>query len=496
MDDEIKTKYMKALRNELIYRLGLLGIGSAARKLPGSENNNGRCHDDNPYIIDTVFIGGGTPSVLSGAENALLADILSEQGRNGVPADKSADTSSGTSVPPSPQGEGFLEKAGYFAQGESTEITIEANPGTLTREKLEGYRRMGINRLSMGVQSFDDEILKKLGRIHNAEMVYNNFSLARECGFNNINLDLMFGLPGQSMETWEKTLNEAINLGAEHISFYSLQLEENTPFFKDFEAGSLELPSDELDREMYHRAIAILKEAGYHHYEISNAAKISANTIKNCDLQNIYYCKHNYKYWSMEEYLGVGLGASSFLGGARFKNTDDLAEYIGIWGNIIDATDDSKCVDIRNISDSGCAIRFSGAQENKGRVQNNNAEEPDSTMELMKKGTVEWHDNKFHDFVSEFVFTGLRKTEGIDLNEFEERYGVGFFEYFESQKAYVDFCIRQGYMDTSSGTDVPPSPRGEGFLTGDHPDSLLAGGRLRLTEKGIDISNSIMAEFV
>lgn len=407
MDDEIKTKYMKALRNELIYRLGLLGIGSAVRK------------------IDTVFIGGGTPSVLSGAENALLADILSEQGRNGVPADKSADTSSGT------------------------EVTIEANPGTLIREKLEGYRRMGINRLSMGVQSFDDEILKKLGRIHNAEMVYNNFSLARECGFNNINLDLMFGLPGQSMETWENTLNEAIKLSPEHISFYSLQLEENTPFFKDFEAGRLELPSDETDREMYHRAIAILKAAGYHHYEISNAAKIKDDSI-----QKIYYCKHNYKYWSMEEYLGAGLGASSFLGGARFKNTDDLAEYIEIWGNAEYAENLNRRDDTGKTDTAATPVIDEAESDNP-----------------MKKGTTEWHDNKLHDFVSEFVFTGLRKTEGIDLNEFEERYGVGFFEYFESQQAYVDFCIKEGFMETEDA-------------------------HLRLTEKGIDISNSIMAEFV
>lgn len=423
-EEDVKSKYMAALRNELRYRLGLLGLGDGSNR-DGYDDGNNRsggvddgdgsnrtgAMDAGSYSVDTVFVGGGTPSCIENAEDlASILGILNE-----LPAD------------------GVHE--------EDLEVTIEANPGTLTYEKLLAYRKMGINRLSMGVQSFDDELLKKLGRIHTAEMVYNNFSLARECGFDNINLDLMFGLPGQSMERWENTLNEAINLGAEHISFYSLQLEENTPFFKDFEAGQLELPSDELDREMYHRAIAILKEAGYYHYEISNASHKG------------YYCKHNYKYWSMEEYLGVGLGASSFLGGARFRNTDDLAEYIEIWANI----------------DIFSALAYD--------------------VNLMKKGTVEWHDNKFHDFVSEFVFTGLRKTEGIDLNEFEERYGVGFFEYFESQKAYVDFCIQQGYMDTSSGsgTDMPPSPRGEGFPMGE---------RLRLTEKGIDISNSIMAEFV
>ena len=422
-EDNLKKKYMAAMRNELRYRLGLLGVGTGGCLAEGGTGG---------YAVDTVFIGGGTPSTVEPQEIGEVLELV--------------DTSS--------------------------EVTLEANPGTLTREKLLAYRKMGINRLSMGVQSFDDELLQKLGRIHNAEMVYNNFSLARECGFNNINLDLMFGLPGQSLEAWENTLNTAIKLSPEHISFYSLQLEENTPFFKDFEAGKLELPSDELDREMYHRAIAILKAAGYHHYEISNAARISEETLKNSDicvneaineisLQNTFFCKHNYKYWSMDEYLGVGLGAASFLGGARFKNTDDINEYIEIWRNpeslevLFGKNDDGRISEAS--TEAGSATdSFSGETFNEN---------------LMKKGTVDWHDNKLHDFVSEFVFTGLRKTEGIDLNEFENRFGVPFFEYYESQQAYVDFCIREGYMDTEDA-------------------------RLRLTEKGIDISNSIMAEFV
>ena len=399
-EDNLKKKYMAALRNELRYRLGLLGVGAGGCLAEGGTGG---------YAVDTVFIGGGTPSTVEPQEIGEVLEVV--------------DTSS--------------------------EVSLEANPGTLTREKLLAYRKMGINRLSMGVQSFDDELLQKLGRIHNAEMVYNNFSLARECGFNNINLDLMFGLPGQSLEAWENTLNTAIKLSPEHISFYSLQLEENTPFFKDFQAGKLELPSDELDREMYHRAIAILKAAGYHHYEISNASH------KDC------YCKHNYKYWSMDEYLGVGLGAASFLGGARFKNTDDINKYVEIWRNpevleVLFGKNDDGGISEASTEAGSATDSFSGETFNEN---------------LMKKGTVDWHDNKLHDFVSEFVFTGLRKTEGIDLNEFENRFGVPFFEYYESQQAYVDFCIKEGYMVTE-------------------------GPRLRLTEKGIDISNSIMAEFV
>jgi oxygen-independent coproporphyrinogen-3 oxidase len=392
-DDEVKNEYMEALGNELKYRLELVGASS----LKGEAENDG-------YEIDTVFIGGGTPSV--------------------------ANLGTGTKF-------AFSEIWGQVLMPLLTkdcEITIEANPGTLTREKLENYRKMGINRLSMGVQSFDDEMLKKLGRIHNVKQVYENFELARECGFENINLDLMFALPGQTLENWEKSLNEAIKLNTEHISFYSLQLEENTPFFKAFQEGKLRLASDELDRSMYHRAVKLLKEAGYKHYEISNAAAPS-----NDALHNYRICKHNYKYWSMDEYIGVGLGASSFYGGARFMNIADLREYINLWSE----------------------------------PQNVPVAEGLADGEAMKKGTAEWHDNKLHDFASEFVFTGLRKTAGIDLAEFEARYGVGFFEYFEGQEPYVRFCISQGLMAESED-----------------------GRYLRLTEKGIDTSNSIMVEFV
>ncbi len=294
------------------------------------------------YEVDTVFIGGGTPSILpEGAVSAVMDSLR-----------------------------------GAFNIQEDAEITIESNPKTLTGEKLLEYRRCGINRLSIGLQSFDDRCLAALGRIHTAADFVDNFRLARECGFDNINIDLMFAIPGHTMAVWEDTLRRTVALSPEHVSFYSLQIEEGTPFYDMFLAGEIEQIPDETDRKMYHRAIDMLRQGGYEHYEISNAAKPG------------YRCRHNLKYWSMEEYLGIGSAASSFVDGVRF------------------------------------------------------AEAP----------LMEFHENSLADMAGEFVFTGLRKTCGIRFDDFKALTGREFWDVFAGRRGELaEFFAAGQLVETADG---------------------------------------------
>ena len=234
------------------------------------------------FDVDTIFIGGGTPSTLPSRE---IQDILNA----------CRDS---------------------FTVLSGAEITIETNPGTLAVEKLNAYRDAGINRLSMGVQSLNNELLTTMGRIHTAEVFLNNYQEAKTAGFNNINLDFMFAVPGQTAEIWADTLARAIALKPEHISFYGLQIEDDTPFYTLFAEGKLTQIDDETDRKMYRDAVSALNENGYRRYEISNAAKPG------------FACLHNLKYWSLDEYLGLGLGAHSYLNGWRFSNVTDFSSYI------------------------------------------------------------------------------------------------------------------------------------------------------------------------
>ena len=230
--------------------------------------------------VTTVFFGGGTPSILSGTQMTRVIEKLKE----------------------------------VFQIEESAEISMEANPGTVTKEKLTAYKNAGINRISFGLQSANNEDLKVLGRIHTYEEFLESFRLARECGFNNINVDLISAIPNQNMESWEKSLKKIICLNPEHISAYSLIIEEGTPFFEMYGEDSereKELPDEEEERAIYHRTEELLNEAGYHRYEISNYAKEGKE------------CQHNLGYWERKNYLGIGLGASSLMNNVIFKNTED-----------------------------------------------------------------------------------------------------------------------------------------------------------------------------
>ena len=236
--------------------------------------------------VISVFFGGGTPSAV---DAGMLARVMEK-----------------------------LRSKYVFS--EDAEITLEANPGTLDAEKLKCYRKSGFNRISIGCQSVHDEELKRLGRIHTFAEFQESFALARDAGFANINVDLMSGLPEQSEEKWEESLRTIAELSPEHISAYSLIVEPGTPFAEQ----KLDLPDEDTEREMYARTAEILAEYGFFQYEISNYAKPG------------YECRHNIVYWTMDEYIGLGIGAASFFNGRRYSNTLDMKQYIRTMEDVFD----------------------------------------------------------------------------------------------------------------------------------------------------------------
>ncbi len=233
--------------------------------------------------VETVFFGGGTPTLMTGAQIGRMLDTLRS----------------------------------CFALAADAEITMEGNPGTLTRENLESYRAAGVNRLSLGVQSLDDGLLRNIGRIHTSGEAKAAVAMARAAGFDNLNLDLMLGLPGQTPEQWARTLSEAIALSPEHLSCYSLILEEGTPLYAQAEAGTCApLPDEDALCEMDDITERLTRAGGYARYEVSNYAK--AGRI----------CRHNVVYWECLPYLGIGCAAHSDMDGTRFYNTEDFDAYL------------------------------------------------------------------------------------------------------------------------------------------------------------------------
>lgn len=331
------------------------------RRLREDIDAMGKKYGDIP--VDTIFIGGGTPSV---PDSALIVGIMEH-----------------------------VRKAFHVAEG--AEISMEANPGTVTREKLTDYRRAGINRLSFGLQSANDRELKLLGRIHTWAEFLESFHLARECGFTNINIDLMSALPGQTRESWKDTLKRVTDLNPEHISAYSLIIEDGTPFGEKYgsEEGRKLLPDEDSEREMYHETKRFLRDCGYERYEISNYAKPGRA------------CRHNIGYWTGLPYLGLGLGASSYMDGCRFAVNSDMKQYL---------------------------------EEKPGMFTD--------VEKLTKK-----------DMEEEFFYVGLRMTAGVSLPEFERRFGVsakdvypGLMEMFVAEKAAVFQGDR--FVLTDYGLDV------------------------------------------
>ena len=288
------------------------------------------------YTVDTVFVGGGTPSILSAEAMEAILGAVREN----------------------------------FAVSSDAEITVECNPATLDARKLKRYRDAGINRLSIGAQSLDDGILQRLGRAHSASEFLDTYRLARRIGFDNINVDLMFAVPGQTMDQWKETVEQVLSLAPDHMSLYSLQIEEDTPFYDQYIEGTLIPVPDELDREMYHWAARTLKQRGYEHYEISNACLPGKE------------CRHNLKYWSFDDYLGIGDSASSFIEGVRFT----------------------------------------------------------------EKPREEYHVNDMEDNTGEFVFTGLRKAGGIRKSEFARRFGREFWDVYGDRMPHLEEFFQRGQL--------------------------------------------------
>ena len=301
----------------------LKGVGEGNRL--DYENNL-----DDLAVVKSIYIGGGTPSFIDGKYIEEILSIANE----------------------------------YYTVDDNAEITIEVNPGTIDKDKFETYLRSGINRISIGLQSTHDRLLKELGRIHTYEDFLNTYNLARSVGFKNINVDLMLELPNQSLQDLEESLKEIIKLNPEHISVYSLIIEEGTLFYKKLEMNEIVLPDDELERKMYWGTKKKLENAGYVHYEISNFAKPG------------FESKHNLSCWNQEEYIGIGVAAHSYTNDVRYSNIDSIEEYIKNY-------------------------------EEDNETDNFVFHEKQTKISKMK----------------EFMMLGLRKIQGIRIQDFKNKFG-------------------------------------------------------------------------
>lgn len=324
------------------------------------------------YEIVSIFVGGGTPSILTEAQITQVFEAVHDS----------------------------------FPIREDAEITLEMNPGTDVKDKLPVYRELGINRLSMGLQSADNEELKCLGRIHTYEDFRQVYQWAREAGFTNINVDLMSAIPGQTLESYEDTLRKVADLEPEHISAYSLIIEEGTPFYERYGEGrhAEELPDEDIERQMYVRTGEILEDYGYHRYEISNYAKDG------------YECRHNLGYWDRKEYLGLGAGASSLMDHIRWKEPDHIGPSTGLV-----------------------------------------LEEREDFTRLRRKDEME-----------EFMFLGLRKINGVSEHDFYKSFRVSMDEIYKDS---IENLIKEGLL-------------------------VREEDRIRLTDRGIDLSNYALSQFL
>ena len=306
---------------------------------------------ENPKKVTTIYIGGGTPSLIP--ENYIVKIINTVKSR--------------------------------FKIEESAEITIEVNPGTVTEKKLVAYKNVGINRISIGLQSAEDRILKLIGRIHNYQTFLSTYNLTRNIGFENINVDLMLAIPTQTKGELLNTLNKVIELKPNHISLYSLIVEENTEIKKALEVGKLEYVDEKVEREMYWKTKRILEKNGYFHYEISNFAKRG------------FESKHNMDCWNQEEYIGFGIAAHSYINNKRFSNISNLEEYI----------------------------------------KNINEENFEKNIELHENQTKQ-------DKMKEYMMIGLRKIGGISISEFERRFRISPLFYFRFE---IDKLVKENLLE-------------------------------------------------
>lgn len=351
-NDESENKFIEAIINEI-------------------NNYKEKLHDN--YKVDTIFFGGGTPTIVKPENLKRIIEHLSK----------------------------ILEI------DKNSEISMEANPNTLTSEKLKAYKEIGINRLSIGIQSLNDEILKNIGRLHNSIEALEAIDRAKMTGFENINSDIMFNIPGQSIKDIEDTVSKIIGKGVKHISFYSLKLEKGTPMYVMEKNHKIIMPDEDIEREMYYVGREVMEKNNLFQYEISNFA------------QKGFECKHNLKYWNQEEYIGLGPSAHSFLNNKRYSNPSDLKLYC----------------------------------EN-------------SNLNNFERIIHEELNND--DLMFEYIMLKLRLTEGLNVNEFKNKFVVDFNETYKLQ---IDFLMKNNLIELNN-------------------DYII------LTKKGMDVSNYVIEEFM
>lgn len=372
--EDVKRKYIEALFCEINITCGLYND-----RLSG-------------YQVKTIFFGGGTPSAVKPEYIRDIMKCLNE----------------------------------HFDIAEGAEVTIECNPGTLDINKADIYRECGINRISFGLQSADNTELKMLGRIHTFEQFKESLSIAEKAGFDNINVDIMSALPGQTMESYKRTVEKVLECNVKHISAYSLIVEEGTPLYDRLDTDYPELPDEDTERQMYYYTQDSLASAGYVHYEISNYARPG------------YECRHNISYWERTDYLGFGIGAASLFEEIRHTNITDINMYIDKCGGMINA---GSCMD-NNVTAG-----------NYNRLY----EIYDDIQKL-----------SLNDRMEEFMFLGLRKIGGISKAEFEKTFSKNIADVYGK-------VIEENVLN--------------GLLVDD-------GDVIKLTDRGVDISNVVMAEFL
>lgn len=351
-NDESEDRYVEAVLNE---------IKGYRDKLNGK------------YKADTIFFGGGTPTIIKSENLYRIKEGLNE----------------------------ILEI------DKQSEISLEANPNTLTLEKLKEYKEIGINRLSIGIQSLNDDILKKIGRIHSSVEALDAVDRAKNVGFENINADIMFNIPCQTVEDIEDTIYKIIERDVKHISFYSLKLEKGTPMYVMEKNNKIIMPDEEYERDMYYAGRDVMTKNCLFQYEISNFAKKG------------FECRHNLKYWNQEEYIGLGPSAHSFLNNTRYSNPSDLKLY--------------------------CE---SGSSKNFERII------------LEELGS--------DDLMFEYIMLRLRLTKGLNVKDFNDKFSADFKEMYSMQ---INYLIKNNLLEA-------------------------AGDNMRLTKKGMDISNYVIEEFM
>lgn len=328
---------------------------------------------DAMYVVDSIFFGGGTPTIVKPENLKRIIDNLNEI----INIDNDA------------------------------EISIEANPNTLTLDNLKAYKEININRLSIGIQSLNDEILKKIGRIHNSNEALEAIDRAKAIGYENINVDVMFNIPEQTVFDIEDTVSRIIERGVKHISFYSLKLEKGTPMYVMEKNNKIIMLDEDIEREMYYAGRSVMEKNNLLQYEISNFSEKG------------YECKHNLKYWNQEEYIGLGPSAHSFLNNIRFSNPSDLHLYC----------ENSKL-------------------NNYNRI----------IQETLSK----------NDLIFEYIMLQLRLTKGLNINAFNNKFSANFKEMYKMQ---IEFLIDNQLLEYN-------------------------GDYIRLTKKGMDISNYVIEEFM